>query len=347
MRTLEDIMSKRSPVGDIGVEVEVERKVLTIQEWPKVRNWVSKSDGSLRNGIEYVTRNPIKVDDDLKSKRLGPLFEALGDQIDKNSIRTSCHVHINALRLTPIEVMNTITLYWLVENILSDRCGEERKRNSYAHLLIEVPDHINALIPYIVDREFFNKSGINSTRRRNLSGVERYRALNVQSLCFHGTLEYRGMFGNYDADDMTNWIKTLYHIQHTMSKSFSSPKEIMDKYIANPKPEKFLRKICGGFYKDLDFSKDKLALVEENAITLCPLVYCLEPVTTWEEWQELIYAEHSKKKTTPESVVTAQSPLEALADREIQYLERTMLRSNTGTTRTSIPRPLSYFSDDF
>ena len=300
---LEKVMNKRSPNGDVGIEVEVEFKDGRVPtNIPTVRNWYAKEDGSLRAGREFVTRLPVKADGSLKTKRLGPLFDAIGSLIVDDSPRTSCHVHVNALRLTPIEVCNAMVLYWLVENVLYDVCGDERKRNGYSARLIDNPNYINQIIELVKTCKMFTSS----TYRGEIS---RYSSMNLAALNEHGSIEYRGMYGNYNTDSLANWVFTLNHIQNVMSKKFSDPLQIMDKYISSSNVPKFLQNIIGPFITDLDFSDKKLDLCEQNAITIAGFCYMHEPVSSWERWQTQLF-ERIKKRDDEQLVSTStdQSP---------------------------------------
>ena len=89
---------------EIGIEVEVEGNNL-IQE---LSYWHVKGDGSLRGeGIEYVTKNPIK--EELVKHRLNYLYNLLNDRSNLElSDRCGVHIHVNCQHLEMDKVFKLI-----------------------------------------------------------------------------------------------------------------------------------------------------------------------------------------------------------------------------------------------
>lgn len=300
-KTLEWVTDRRSPLGDIGIELEVERKPSWTGDWPHVRNWVAKTDGSLRNGIEYVTRSPVKVDDKLEG-RIKLLVDAIKDNVTDNSIRTSCHMHINTLRLTPMQMVMGCMSFWLVEDIIADYWGEERKGNSYCMRLSDGAP-IESFTKGLIDPSNYNlgKGG------RLGFGHGRYYALNLSAFLKHGSIEFRGMRGTVDTKVLHDWAQTIHHIMYTASKRYKTPLHLFENYINTSNVVDFLKKITGPYLTDqLSFDETNLDRVNDNAIKLAELAYIhADEDSDWEQWEANLITERSKRMETPTTDTTA------------------------------------------
>ena len=100
------------PVGDFGVEVEVE--ATSFDTMPRLNCWKSVHDGSLRGeSAEFVFRNPLPLD-----KTIGEvvkLYSYLKECGIKDSGRAGVHVHVNVNTLTVVQLLNLIAMWMIVE----------------------------------------------------------------------------------------------------------------------------------------------------------------------------------------------------------------------------------------
>lgn len=327
--TLEYITNRRSPVGDVGIELEVEGAPISssgyFAQWPHVRNWVSKYDGSLRNGIEYVTRTPVPMTK--TEKYLKSLVDALGDNVTDDSNRTSCHVHVNCLKLTPRELATGLTSYWLVEEILSDYWGEERKGNQYCKRL---KDGVSAgnIISFMMDKGFYSLSRGGVSR-----DLSRYAGCNICAFPKHGSVEFRGMRGTVDTKTLNDWVSTVYHIMHVASKRYKSPCHLFENYMNTSNMEDFLKKITGNHISSqLDFSEKKMDLVNDNAIKLTDFVYAHEDGDAWEEWEAGLVKERSKRQEEETATRSSSATATPTANPET-------LVADAAGLNTAIPNP--------
>lgn len=301
-KTLEYISNKRSPVGEVGIEVEVERKPAFTGDWPHVRNWVTKGDGSLRNGIEYITRTPIKVDEKLEG-RISALVEALKDNVVDDSARTSCHVHVNCLKLSPIEMVNGILSFWLTEEIISDYWGEERKGNQYCQRFSEGMK-VSSVCNILNNPDYFNLTG----NGRYLD-MGRYYSCNLSAFPKHGSVEFRGMRGTIETKALYDWVRTVHHIMNVASKRYKTPVHLFENYMNTSNVEDFIKKIVGPYISDsLDFSEKKLDMVNDNAIGLARIVYMNETGPAWEKWEDELVKERSKRTTNQTTSTESDQP---------------------------------------
>lgn len=298
-KTLEWVTDRRSPLGDIGIELEVERKTSWTGDWPHVRNWVAKTDGSLRNGIEYVTRSPVKVDEKLE-ERIKLLVDVIKDNVVDNSIRTSCHMHINMLRLTPMQMVMGCMSVWLVEDIVADYWGEERKGNNYCMRLSDgIP--IENFTQGLVD---LNTYGLGTSKGSFGSG--RYYALNLSAFLKYGSVEFRGMRGTVDTKVLYDWARTIHHMMYTASKRYKTPLHLFENYMNTSNVVDFLKKIIGPYISDqLNFDDVNLDRVNDNAIKLAELAYYhADEDSDWEAWEANLISERSKRLEVPATTTT-------------------------------------------
>lgn len=122
-----EFLHKKSPKGDLGIEIEAEFKGNLHEIGGDY--WRTVADGSLRNGLEFVSRLPVPY------KELSAAMQSYADQTKGfsfvESIRTSVHLHVNACSNTFRDVIQSSLCYWLIENLLVETQGEYRKGNLY------------------------------------------------------------------------------------------------------------------------------------------------------------------------------------------------------------------------
>lgn len=187
--------------GKFGVEVEVEGSGLRI-----VINdvWRTETDGSLRGEFphekaEYVFVKPLSLIRSIGA--LSSLQEHLADSKLDFSFRTSVHVHLNVQKLTELQTMNIIYLYYLFEDILSDMWGEGRKGNRFCLRLSDCDGIWENLVTLF-------STGLASVARMGEEAI-RYGALNLYALRKYGSLEFRGMRGTLDGQLLGDWLKVI------------------------------------------------------------------------------------------------------------------------------------------
>jgi len=256
---LRDLLGKnRAPTGDLGLEIEMEGIPLP----PSVDGWNYVPDGSLREGgVEYVLSKPESLED---TKRLiSELTEALLDN-GKNpvfSFRTSVHVHVNCMRMTYHQILNYILLYYLLEQGLTEYCGEGRKANRFCLRLFDAEGIV------------FNAEQLFRTSRpqRAIASLSvdasKYAALNLSSLRTFGSLEFRSMRGTLDTNVLFPWLETLLHMRE-YSLKFKVPMEILDR-IDEIGEEEFIKEALGDNYSlFIDRSLQEIALSRSLTVDL-------------------------------------------------------------------------------
>lgn len=207
----------------VGIELEYEGVRITDgspnpDDW---RWWSAHAEGSLRGGVELVSRSPTSL------TNLPQAFEEL-KQITKNasyqnSIRTSTHIHVNAKNLTLLQIYTVLTAYYLVENILVHLNGPDRVGNLHCLRLIDAVEIASKLAEEIKDREYFN--GWNNSFR--------YAALNISALRKFGTLEFRFMKAFTAIPELRLWVVNLVGLVEQTVRNFQTPQDVMNFFYAN------------------------------------------------------------------------------------------------------------------
>lgn len=118
----------REVKGRFGLELELEGK-LPIEPLPG--GWSSHRDGSVPNGVEYVTAEPHGMIGLMnRVEELNKFFKTAGAEI-QNSHRGSTHVHFNVRQEKWIHILGFIILETLIEPILLRMCGGNRDGNLF------------------------------------------------------------------------------------------------------------------------------------------------------------------------------------------------------------------------
>lgn len=225
--------------GDVGIEIECEVRKQLSKVWDS-RFWTLHNDGSLRNiGYEFVLSRPIKT------REIDP---ALTDWLNNvqyhqlkfvDSKRASVHVHCNVQDYTILEVFNVLASYWLVEPLLLEIAGNERKGNLFC-LGINSADTVHSqLITNLKKGQFFQNFSKDSFR---------YASINLEALYKFGSLEFRIMRGTQDTQLIAKWAKELRSLVDN-AKKFKSPHEIIT-LVSEGKHKRFLRSLFSEDFVD-------------------------------------------------------------------------------------------------
>lgn len=221
---------------DVGIEIECEGKNLSFAD---TVYWNTEDDGSLRGVFptgraEFVLKKPIPI---------GSVDKAMDEliQIQKNatlnfSFRTSVHVHLNVQELTEQELLSTIYTYLLLEEVLMNYCGKERKGNRFCLRLQDadgILDFVNVMIEH--GFAFFVANG----REDHM----RYSAINLAALRKYGSLEFRGMRGNMDKGIVSNWCKAIVALR-TYAQKMQTPTAVYEQF-SELGPVKFMQSVLG------------------------------------------------------------------------------------------------------
>lgn len=261
--------------GDVAMEIEVEyTKAVGLLD---NSYWTTKNDGSLRyHGYEYVNKKPIGIKAiDTALKTVVPFIQENGPIND--SPRTSFHVHRNIMHMTPLRVWGIATLYWLLEPLLFEYCGPDRKGNLFCLRLKDMCGLQNM---------------INQDLKRSEPFIQfsdehyRYGGLNLSAVPIFGSLEFRGMRGIYDHDTIRRWVTGIDNLCNY--NKFETPEELMDYFYKCDRRD-FVQAVLGeDLYSQL--IKIDLSILDDQLIDVCDIAYSQD----WKRWQ---------KKLTPQGRV--------------------------------------------
>lgn len=212
------IFNKRLIKGDIGIEIEVEGNKFQKEHVPSP--WKYSKDGSLRghDNAEYVLVAPIefkKVPEAVAT--LWNMFTGYGSKLDVSN-RTSVHVHLNAQKWHLDRLTNFIGMYFSIEEILTEWCGEHRVGNMFC---LRAKD-ATAIVTKI-------KKFIQSDGSYELSEGLHYAGLNANALYKFGSLEIRTLRGCTDPQVILDWIAILERL-YNLSADFADPRDLPVKF---------------------------------------------------------------------------------------------------------------------
>lgn len=227
------VLNRKSTKGDVGIEIECEGRRL-----PKGEStpppWVYHVDHSLRgadNG-EYVLAAPIAFDAVPEAlNKLWSVFREMKTVID-DSNRTSVHVHLNCQSFHMNRLTSFLALYFCMEEVLTEWCGEHRVGNLFCLRAKDAPAIVSQIKKFIkTDGGFELKEHLH------------YAGLNANALYKFGSLEIRMLRGCSEPDTIMDWVAILQRI-YELSASFDDPRDICSQFSYDG-PISFFENILG------------------------------------------------------------------------------------------------------
>ena len=223
-------------VGLFGIEIETETK--SSGSYPRgfidadsndphmfvtpLKRWKATQDGSLRDfGVEFVLNGPQTITEVRES--LDEFDRYLGEvKFIEGSPNTSVHVHVNMTRLTTPQMVCFVMLYYYVENLLVEFCGDTRRSNLFA------------LPARSCDTSVYNFTAavknLSLGKWKNFPTNEtqwKYSALNFCPFLKQGSFEIRSFRGTTDTKAIWDWVCLLHRLYEAAAK-MSGPDEAMD-----------------------------------------------------------------------------------------------------------------------
>lgn len=200
-------VSQLPHVGAIGIELELEG----LNGIGNVRGWQTHSDGSLRDGVEYVFDGPQSGEVALAS------MLAMGEYLQRNrpdpTFRCSTHIHVDVRDLNMLEYDKLVSLYAMVEHVLFDHCAPERRFSNFC-------------TPFFVSNrlmrtyhEIFKAPPLPSHKVRNLASWPKYSALNLKVSQQYGSIEFRGSHALTTSEDLVSLAQRMLHLKRMVKES--------------------------------------------------------------------------------------------------------------------------------
>ncbi len=263
------LLGKKPIVGEVGIEIEVEGKKLPKSD-DTPEPWVYHVDHSLRgaeNG-EYVLFKPLpfhKVPDALD--KLWAVFREKKSKID-DSNRTSVHVHVNCQPFYLNRLTSFMALWFIVEEVLTEWCGEHRVGNLFCLRAKDAP----AITRYIKD--FIVNDG-----QTVLNEVLHYAGLNASALKKYGSVEIRTLRGCSDPRVIQDWVDIIHRL-YDLSGDYPDPRDVCTG-LSSLGPVAFFNNILGHKAKtvlgQLNLTENQLSnSVYEGCRIAQDLCYCRE-----------------------------------------------------------------------
>jgi hypothetical protein len=228
--------------GTYGIEIEVEGVNLPSVS-PKTllkAGWVQKKDGSLRGqeNAEYVFEGPASFEESVKRlKFLWNKFQEAGTIFD-DSNRTSVHVHVNCQDFYLDRLASFGILWFSVEDILTEFCGDHRVGNLFCLRASDAP----AIITHFCE---FLQTGPDCFITDNLH----YAGFNLEALQKFGSIEIRTLRGTADLSVITFWLKIIDRL-YTLSEQWDDPRLLVSQFSALG-PQGFFNMIFGDLAPEL------------------------------------------------------------------------------------------------
>lgn len=176
--------------------------------------WHTVHDGSLRNnGIEFLSVRPMtkqEVRDNV------PIFYQWMEayRFDTN-IRTSTHVHVNVLGMSPAQVAAASIVYTLVEPMMFRFCGRLREENIYC-------------VPWYRATSELELVGGLARGNTNMLGMScKYSAMYLEPVTRFGTLEFRQAPVFDTPGQLLTWVDMCERVVYS---GFDTIEEVLETF---------------------------------------------------------------------------------------------------------------------
>lgn len=234
-----------------GVEVELENVPGVIGS--RMKYWNVKEDGSLRNnGAEFVFKQPLGGSDIVRA------FVELDSFINGNGLnpattdRTSVHVHMDVRPMETYQFQKLMVLYTIFEKVLFNYAGPNRYNNIFCLPIQNVQGMVKYLnLLFKCDGNTFNAA---------IRAVEKYSAININSLRNFGSIEFRMHQGEWRSGKLIKWINILSHLYQS-SLTDEAILEIHSN-ISGSGPSRYLEKVFGKTSKYLMYDDVDIDIME-------------------------------------------------------------------------------------
>lgn len=310
-----DAYQKTPEEAFVAVEWENEYTGGTdVEDIPEIFGWNFHEEGSLRfYGIEYVSDGPVpleKVPQHLKvlQKCLETSFAL---SAFTSSIRTSVHVHFDVSLMTILNVVNFAAVYWLVEDFLSDFCGEARKGNLFC-LRSRDAESVYYSLASALSIHCWPEADI-------FQNSMRYASVNLSAVRKFGSLEFRLMRGTTSFGDIQLWIDALEEVRQ-FSLKFKDPLQLR-KYLFDNPAEDLLRAV---FVNTLDRLRTSGKSLSEYTAGIRDVHLSLTPVLTAHksyDFTERIRSEKERLEKEYEEALAKQALQDTLKPFQYSALE--------------------------
>lgn len=193
-----EVLGKAKKIADVGIELEIEGSRLPAA----VPHWQAKAEGSLQDGLEYITK-PIKRD--VVKAYVDNLHKFITEEARGKivpSYRCSTHIHLNMLPEKVEDVLGFIVIWTMFEPLILSLCGPERNGNLFCMSSLDTGDIVPQFDNLCKTFHTYNTHGWQYERGK-------YSALNTGRLPDLGTLEARCFPLSTDGTQVAEWVSWL------------------------------------------------------------------------------------------------------------------------------------------
>lgn len=198
----------------VGIELELEGLGTTATRNMQYRLeglWVTHTDGSLRNGVEFVLQVPLMGKE--LSQAISDFFTG-GLTFETGSARASTHIHLNMLQEEDtLEVLrNMSAFYYGIEDALYALISDSRKWAVYASPLSNnFPYEIAMLFSEQLDVDTWIRHLAN-TRKTEINNGRHY-GYNLKAMGKYGTVEFRHFPSVTSENELRDWVNLCMEIK--------------------------------------------------------------------------------------------------------------------------------------
>jgi len=287
--------------GDIGIEIECEGNKFPKHSSQIPSAWRYVHDGSLRgeDNAEYVLAKPLSFEH--AENAVKDIYKCLADYgtVLDESNRTSVHVHLNVQRFYLNRLASFFGLYFMVEEILTEWCGDHRIGNLFCLRAKDAP----AIVTKV--KRFIQNDG-----RSELTEGLHYSGLNAHAMMKFGSLEIRSLRGVTDPTLVLDWVKVLERI-YVLSGEYEDPRLVTENFSGND-PLDFLRNVLGESYdtvrNGIEFSDEQVRASMYEGIRLAQdICYCRD----WSRYKPIDVSKNPFGRNKSASLEAAMSDIQS------------------------------------
>lgn len=256
--------------GDVGIEIEVEFDGGDPESHPHVngQHWKSKSDDSVPNGVEYVTKGPVTLADvRTRVNDLSTYIMTHDGKPKQGAYRASTHLHVNVTQDTLEDVIGQLIVFTAIEPLFLRLCGTARDGNLFCMSSYDTGDMTSFFVSMMKNIEKLEHYGWNGGRGK-------YSSLNIGRLSDLGTVEYRCFPSSLDGEQIEKWARWCLNIRDIAKVETNRTfRPILKDALANP--EGFVQRVFGYVPYGAVYPNTVKELVEfgvENAYELTRVV---------------------------------------------------------------------------
>lgn len=191
-----------------GIEIEIEGDGTHRPLSDVMREYfLAVNDGSLRNGIEYVSK-PLNTDEYPAAVAAYAAYVRKGAFVC--STRCSTHIHVNVQDLTVQQFKAFMYLSLALEPLLMELVPPHRRENVYC-----MPAYKTTNVHYMYSRMFNQIEKGSITDSRILRSMPKYVGIGLFKLEEYGTVEFRMFPATKQAELLNTFIGVLEEIRET------------------------------------------------------------------------------------------------------------------------------------